>query len=68
MFDPYLTSTADWIDAEWNLHEQILAFLEISGPHTGLNTGAILVKVLGEYGLANPKKVHVYILLHAPLD
>ena len=53
-FDPYLTMTGHWIDANWNLQEQVLAFQEIIGDHSGENTGALLIEILGEYGLVNP--------------
>jgi hypothetical protein len=56
-FDPYLTVTGHWIDANWNLQEQVLAFREIVGDHSGANTGALLVNILGEYGLVNPDKL-----------
>lgn len=56
-FDPYLTVTAHWIDAEWKLRDQVLAFREIIGDHSGQNTGAILIGVLSEYGLATPDKL-----------
>jgi hypothetical protein len=56
-FDPYLMLTAHWIDADWHLHEQILAFREIVGDHSGSNTGALLVELLGEYGLVDPDKL-----------
>jgi hypothetical protein len=53
-FDPYLTVTGHWIDADWHLHEQVLAFREIIGDHSGENIGALLVEILREYGLVNP--------------
>ena len=56
-FDPYLTVTAHWIDASWNICEQALAFWEIVGDHSGQNTGALLITILSEYGLANPDKL-----------
>jgi hypothetical protein len=56
-FDPYLTVTGHWIDANWNLHEQVLAFREITGDHSGENTGALLIEILGEYGLVNTDKL-----------
>ena len=56
-FDPYLTVTGHWINASWNLHEQVLAFREIIGDHSGENTGALLVEILGEHGLVNPNKL-----------
>src|SRR5712671_4472407 len=46
--------TGHWIDANWNLQEQVLAFREIIGDHSGENTGALLIEILGEYGLVNP--------------
>jgi hypothetical protein len=57
VFDPYLTVTAHWIDTDWHLHEQVLAFREIVGDHSGENTGALLVEILGEYGLVDPDKL-----------
>lgn len=56
-FDPYLTVTSHWIDANWNLHEQVLAFREIVGDHSGENTGALLINILREYGLVDPDKL-----------
>jgi len=46
--------TGHWINANWNLQEQVLAFWEIVGDHSGENTGALLIEILGEYGLVNP--------------
>jgi hypothetical protein len=46
-FDPYLTMMGHWIDADWNLQEQVLAFWEIVGDHSGANTGALLIEILG---------------------
>lgn len=56
-FDPYLTVTGHWIDADWNLQEQVLAFREIVGNHSGANTGALLIEILGEYGLVDPDRL-----------
>jgi hypothetical protein len=56
-FDPYLTVTAHWIDSSWKLHEQVLAFQEIIGNHSGENTGALLITILSEYGLRTPDKL-----------
>jgi hypothetical protein len=55
--DPYLTVTGHWIDANWNIHEQVLAFQEIVGNHSGENTGALLIEILGRYGLVDPNKL-----------
>jgi hypothetical protein len=62
-YDPYLTVTAHWIDNSWNLRDQIIAFNEIEGEHTGENTGAILVKVFHEYGILDRDKVFVWVPL-----
>src|SRR6266481_5141710 len=56
-FDPYLTVTGHWIDTNWNLHKQVLAFQEIVGGHSGDNTSALLIDILGEYGLVDPGKL-----------
>ena len=56
-FDAYLTVTAHWIDDNWDLHDQVLAFWEIVGDHSGQNTGALLIAILGEYGLVNPDRL-----------
>jgi hypothetical protein len=56
-FDPYLTMMGHWIDADWNLQEQVLAFREIVGNHSGANTGALLIKILSEYGLVDPGRL-----------
>ena len=56
-FDAYLTVTAHWIDDNWDLHDQVLAFREIVGDHSGQNTGALLIAILGEYGLVNPDRL-----------
>jgi hypothetical protein len=55
--DPYLTVTGHWIDNDWNLHEQILAFTEIIGSHTGVNTGEILIQTFKDYQIFDPDKV-----------
>lgn len=57
--DPYLTVTAHWIDSDWILHENILAFTEIVGSHTGENTGRILIETFEEYGILSTEKVWV---------
>jgi hypothetical protein len=56
-FHPYLTVTGHWIDANWNLHEQVLAFRELIGDHSGDNTGALLIDILNDFGLVNPDKL-----------
>ena len=56
-FDPYLTVTGHWIDADWNLHEQVLAFCKIVGNHSGDNTGTLLTDILKEYGLVDHGKL-----------
>ena len=56
-FDPYLTVTAHWIDDNWDLHDQVLVFWEIVGDHSGQNTVALLIAILGEYGLVNPDRL-----------
>jgi hypothetical protein len=53
-YDPYLTVTGHWIDDKWDLHEQVLAFREIVGDHSGVNTGALLTNILQDYGLVDP--------------
>ena len=55
--DPYLTVIGHWIDANWSLHEQVLAFQLIVGNHSGENTGALLIKILGEFGLVDRDKL-----------
>jgi hypothetical protein len=57
-YDPYLTVTAHWIDNDWELRNQIIAFTEIHGEHTGANTGAILVKIFQDYNILDARKVH----------
>jgi hypothetical protein len=56
-FDPSLTVTGHWINDDWHLHEQVLAFWEIIGDHSGGNTGVLLVEILEDYGLVNPDKL-----------
>jgi hypothetical protein len=41
----------------WKLQEQVLTFQEIIGNHSGENTGALLIDILGEYGLVDPNKL-----------
>jgi hypothetical protein len=60
--DPYLAVTAHWIDSAWKMHEQIIGFPEIEGPHTGANIGSILADSLAEYGLLDEEKVCVVML------
>ena len=56
-FDAYLMVTAQLIDDNWDLHDQVLVFQEIVGDHSGQNTGALLIAILGEYGLVNPDRL-----------
>ena len=56
-FDAYLMVMAHWIDDNWDLHDQVLAFREIVGDHSGQNTGALLIAILSEYGLVNPDRL-----------
>jgi hypothetical protein len=56
-YDPYLTVTGHWVDKDWVLHEQVLAFAEIVGSHTGANTGQILVQTFKDYQIFDPDKV-----------
>jgi hypothetical protein len=42
-YDPYLTVMAHWIDTQWVMHKQVLAFREIIGDHSGANTGMLLI-------------------------
>ena len=72
--DPYLTVTGHWIDKEWKLHEQVLAFTEIHGSHTGANTGQLLVETFKDYGILSVDKVcsvctlsHILIIYSARL-
>jgi hypothetical protein len=41
-YDPFLTVTAHWINNNWQLCEQVIAFTVIEGEHTGRNIGAML--------------------------
>jgi hypothetical protein len=52
-----LTVTGHWIDANWNLQEQVLTFREIVGNHSGENSGILLIDILGEYRLVDPNKL-----------
>lgn len=56
-YDPYLTVTAHWIDNDWQLQSQIIAFTEIHGEHTGANTGQILVGIFRDYNILDEQKV-----------
>jgi hypothetical protein len=49
--------TGHWINADWNLHEQVLAFREIVSDHSEDNTGALLTDILKEYGLIDHGKL-----------
>jgi len=60
-YDHYLTVTAHWIENDWNLHHQIIAFTEIHGEHTGANIGDILIQVFDDYGLLDKDKVSLIL-------
>ncbi len=49
--------TGHWIDTNWDLQEQVLAFWEIMSDHSGGNTGTLLIDILGEYRLVDPDKL-----------
>jgi hypothetical protein len=47
----YLAVTAHWIDGEWDLRSELLAFLELEGSHSGENLAQELYSVLSEVGI-----------------
>jgi hypothetical protein len=47
----YLTVTAHWIDSQWELRSELLAFLELEGSHSGENIGQELYDILLQAGI-----------------
>jgi hypothetical protein len=56
-YDPYLALTAHWINSDFKVNNQLLAFREIVGDHTGANTGELVINILMDYRLCNKDKV-----------
>ncbi|KAL5522088.1 hypothetical protein ACEPAF_1945 [Sanghuangporus sanghuang] len=49
----FLAIVMHYILNKWDLQEQLIAFKEIKGRHTGDNIGAIVLRVLDQYNLAS---------------
>ncbi|OCB88219.1 hypothetical protein A7U60_g4624 [Sanghuangporus baumii] len=49
----FLAIVIHYISNEWDLQEQLIAFEEIKGRHTGDNIGAIVLRVLDQYNLVS---------------
>lgn len=47
----YLAVTVHYIDSEWKLQAELLTFDELSGSHTGENTGQVLYNILNATGI-----------------
>jgi hypothetical protein len=45
--------TIHYIDDEWKIHENLLAFKYLEGDHDGLNLSTALIEVLEDYGIAD---------------
>lgn len=56
---PYITVTAHYIDAEWNLCAVILATRNIEGKKTAENIRTVIGAILGEFGADRPSNVYV---------
>jgi hypothetical protein len=46
-----LAITAHWIDDDWNLHEALLDFVQVTGRHQGVRLAAYVLKVMEEYDI-----------------
>lgn len=66
--DPYLTMTAHWINSDFKLFEQVIAFREIIGNHSGENTGQLLVELLNDYNICSSTKVCTCRMYHKAMD
>lgn len=51
--DPFLCVTLHFIDSDWSLKCQVLAFRYIPGKHSGSNMAVVLSDILKEYRLEN---------------
>ena len=51
--DNVLGITAHWIDDNFELHQEILAFKRLRDHHTGENMSNIVLEVLGHYDIAD---------------
>jgi hypothetical protein len=49
--DPYIGVTAHYINSEWELKSEQLAFTPLEGDHSSSNIGSILIKTIATYGL-----------------
>ena len=45
--------TVHWIDADFNLHQELLAFDRLHDHHTGENMAGLVLEVLGNYDIAD---------------
>jgi hypothetical protein len=54
----YLAITGHWIDTEYKLRSELLAFSEIDGSHSGENIAHELLKVLKRYNIQEKVSVH----------
>ena len=51
--DSVLGITAHWIDDNFELHQEVLAFERLRDHHTGENMSNIVLEVLGHYDIAD---------------
>lgn len=63
---PFLAVTAHWIDANFVLHEQPIAFRKVVGSHTGENIAKILKEVFQDFGIFSPQKVSFFYSIKLP--
>src|SRR6266540_4750644 len=49
---PYMVLTAYWVNNEWNLKHTIIAFLQLSYPHTRMHIQNITFKILQDFSIA----------------
>lgn len=50
-----------WITVDWKLQDNLLDFINLSGPHSGENLCNAFVKSCQEFGIL--EKVNFYILI-----
>jgi hypothetical protein len=57
----YLGVTVHYIDKDWGLHAELLAFDELGGSHTGENTGRVLYEILNQTGIKDKVCTYYYL-------
>lgn len=54
----YLSVTVHYIDKNWDLKAELLAFDEMGGSHTGENTGRVLYDILEATGIKHKVRLN----------